>query len=266
MDLGVIIILISFGIIFGIIGSIAGIGGGVFYMSLMILLFAIPIDEARNTSTFIIFLFSGAAFINYYRQGRINLKLSLIFAGFALLGSIFASVFFILYPIDNYILKIIIASIVLASGVNMIIKAVKSYNSDENNQDPSRIDFSFKNFDFKHKLRIGIPLFFIEGFLAYLGGIGGGMLFVPILYIIFHIPIHYSTSTSTSMIFFIGIYNATARMITGEIHYLIGLFIGIGAIGGSLLGAKVSRKIPKNYLQFGVSVVLIFLAIRMYLV
>ncbi|MFX1375068.1 MAG: sulfite exporter TauE/SafE family protein [Promethearchaeota archaeon] len=266
MDLGLVFILIIFGILFGMISSISGIGGGSLYMSLMILLFAIPIDEARNTSTFIILIFSFSTFISYFRQGRVSLKLSLIFASFALLGSVTATFFFILYPIDNYVLKIIIASIVLTSGINMIVKATTSFNSDGNNHGVSNIEFSFENYDFKPNLKIGIPLFFFAGFIAYLGGIGGGMLFVPLLCILFHIPIHYSTATSASMIFFIGIYNASARMLTGDIHYLIGILIGIGAISGSLLGAKVSHKIPKNYLQFGVAVVLMLLAVRMYFV
>jgi hypothetical protein len=266
MDLGVIILLLIFGIIFGIISSLAGIGGGVFYMSLMILLFAIPINEARNTSTFIIFLFSCAAFISYYRQKKIDLKLTLVFASFALMGSIAATIFFILLPINNYVLKVIIASIVLVSGINMIRKATISYNSDRKNLEVTEIIFSFENYDFKSNLKKGIPLFFVVGFISYLSGIGGGMLFVPILCILFHIPIHYSTALSASMIFFIGIYNTSARMAFSKIHYFIGILIGIGAIIGSLIGAKVSNKIPKDYLQFGVAAVLIFLAIRMYFV
>ena len=203
MELGVVIILLIFGVIFGIISSIAGIGGGALYMSLMVLLFSIPIDEARDTSTFIILLFSSAAFISYYRQGKVDLKLPLIFAGFALVGGITATIFSILFPIDNYVLKIIIASVVLASGLNMIRKVLTSYNLDKNNNAISVIEFSFENYDYKSKLTKGIPLFFFAGFVAYLSGIGGGMLFVPVLSILFYIPIHYTTAISVSMIFFI---------------------------------------------------------------
>ncbi|MBY8989978.1 MAG: sulfite exporter TauE/SafE family protein [Candidatus Lokiarchaeota archaeon] len=266
MDLGLIILLLIFGIIFGVISSLAGIGGGALYMSLMILLLAIPIDEARNTSTFIIFLFSCVTFISYYRQGKVDLKLTLIFASFALMGSITATVVFLIYPVNNSALKVIIASIVLISGINMIRKALVSYNSDKINLGVTKIEFSFKNYDYKSNLKKGILLFFFVGFIAYLSGIGGGLLFVPILCIAFRIPIHYSTAISSSMIFFIGIYNTSARMLFSEIHYVIGILIGIGAITGSLMGAKLSNKIPKNYLQFGVAAVLILLAIRMYFV
>lgn len=264
MDILVVLILLIFGALFGIISSIAGIGGGALHMSLMILLLEISPDEARDTSTFIILFISGAALISYYKQGKIKLKLSLTFGSFALIGSIASTIFFILLPIDNYVLKVVIASVVLVSGINMIRKAVISYKAERNNTKIQNLEFSFENFDFKSNLKKAIPLFFIAGFVAHLAGIGGGMLFVPVMSILFQIPIHYTIAISTSMIFFIGSYNTASRMIIGEIQYLVGIIIAIGAIIGALLGTRLSIKIPKNYLQFGVAAVLMLLALRLY--
>jgi len=259
-----IVILLVFGVLFGIIGSMAGIGGGALHMSLMILLLNIQPDVARNTSSFIIVLFSGVASISYFKQGKVNIKLSLIFAGFALLGSISSTIFFIFFPIDNTVLRIIIASVVLVSGLNMIRKAFNSVKREKLNIMNQEIPFSFDSFDYSSNLKKGIPLFFLAGFVAYIGGIGGGMLFVPILSILFGMPIQISTATSTSMIFFLGIYNASVRLAIGFIEISIGILIGIGAILGSLYGAKLSKKIRKHYLQFFVAVILLGLAIKMY--
>jgi uncharacterized membrane protein YfcA len=270
MDSISIILLVSLGVLFGIISSVAGIGGGAMYMSVMILVYTIPINEARDTSTFIILLFSCATAIFYYRQKRVDIKISLIFAGSALLGSITATIIFLIFPIENTVLKIIIASVVLISGGNMIRKAILNYKAERDNKItndlPEIIEFTFENFDSKTNFKKGMPLFFVAGFFAYLAGIGGGMVFVPILSNLFEMPIHFTTATSAAMIFFLGIYNAGARMVIGEIHYLVGVLIAIGAIVGSLLGTKVSKKIPKVALQFLVAVVLIILAIRMYFV
>ena len=171
-----------------------------------------------------------------------------------------------IFPIDDTVLKIIIASVVLVSGLNMIRKAFNSIKREKLNIMDQEIPFSFDSFDYNTNLKKGIPLFFLAGFVAYLAGIGGGMLFVPILSILFEMPIFISTATSTTMIFFIGIYNASVRMAIGNINYLIGILIGIGAILGSLYGARLSKKIPKHILQFFVAVILIGLAIRMYLI
>lgn len=260
----IIVILIIAGFLIGTISSIAGIGGGAFYIIIMMILLAIPIDGARDTSAFIILLFSGVGLISYLRQGKVDIKLSLLFAGFALLGGIASTILLLVFPMDNSILKIVIASVVLVSGLNMIRKSLKSFKISRINGKDFELDFSYETFDYKHNLIKGFPLFFIAGFVAYLTGIGGGMLFVPILSILFGIPIHYATALSTAIIFFNGIYNATVRIFIGDIFYLTGILIAIGAIMGSLFGTKLSGKMPKSYLQFFVSIILIGLAIRMY--
>jgi uncharacterized membrane protein YfcA len=264
MDVVTIILLLVFGVLFGIISSLAGIGGGGFYTSLMIILFLIPINEARDTSTFIILLFSFVTFLNYYRHGKIDIKISLLFAGFALLGSITATIIFMILPIDNTILKIVIASVILLSGLNMIRKAIKYVNTERKNNNLIEVEFSYETFEHTTKLKVGIPLFFLAGFIAYLTGIGGGMLFVPTLSILLEIPIHFATALSSAMIFFIGIYNAIVRIFIGEIHYLFGILIASGAIVGSLIGTKYSDRIPKKHLKFFVAIILIILAIRLY--
>ena len=260
----IIVIFLVAGFLIGTVSSIAGIGGGAFYILTIMLLIAAPIDNARDTSAFIILLFSGMGFLSYLRQGKINVKISLIFTGFALLGSITASIYFIIFPIDNTILKIVIASVILVSGLNMVRKALRSLNIAKLNDNKIENVFNFETLKDKTNLLKGSPLFFIAGFVAYLSGIGGGMLFVPILNIFYGIPIHYATAVSTSIIFFIAIYNATARMFIGEIVYLAGILIGSGAIFGAIFGSKVSNKFPKRYLQFFVAAILMGLAIRMY--
>jgi uncharacterized membrane protein YfcA len=95
-------------------------------------------------------------------------------------------------------------------------------------------------------------------------GIGGGVINTPALNIILDFPIHNSTAISTSIIFFTAIYNTIIKSLNGQIDYLIGSLIAIGAILGSIFGARISKKIPKNYLQFFVALVLIGLGIRMF--
>ena len=84
----IILLLILCGILFGALTTMAGEGGGVFFVSFMVLVIGMAFDEARDTSIFIILIASGSAFITYLKQGRTDIKLSLIFTSFAILGSI----------------------------------------------------------------------------------------------------------------------------------------------------------------------------------
>lgn len=261
----IIIILLVFGLIVGIISSIAGIGGGVFFVSILTIFFLLPINEAIDTSVFIILISSGAAFIIYLKEKRTNLKLSLIFAGFSILGSILCTLMLLFIHFDNTILKYIFATVMLITGLNMVYKAIKTYKDSRNlTEEIEENDFSLENHDYKVNFKKSIPLFILAGFLAHLLGIGGGVINTPALHVVLGYPIHNSTAISTSIIFFTAIYNTIVKAIIGKINYLFGIIIGIGAVLGSILGAKVSNKMPKVTLQFFVAIILMGLAIRMY--
>ena len=126
MDFVAVVILLTAGFLFGIISSIAGIGGGVFFVSLMLLLFLIPINVAIDTSVFIILISSGAGFITYFKQERLHIKQVAIFSSFSILGSIVSTLLFTFVYLDDYILKMIFATAILIAGLNMVYKALKS--------------------------------------------------------------------------------------------------------------------------------------------
>ncbi|MFX1589378.1 MAG: TSUP family transporter, partial [Promethearchaeota archaeon] len=77
----IIIILLLLGSLVGILGTMTGTGGGVFYVSIIFLLIN-EINTSIDTSNFIILLNSASGFIIYLKDKRTNIKLSLIFSGF----------------------------------------------------------------------------------------------------------------------------------------------------------------------------------------
>ncbi len=263
MDTVGLIILLIAGFIFGTISCIAGVGGGIFFVSSMVVIFFIPINIAVDTSAFIILISSGAGFLTYLKDKRLDLKQVLIFSSFSILGSIASTLLFLFIELDNTVLKMLFATTLLLAGVNMVYKAIKSNRNNPSRED-QEVEFILSEHDYKTNLKKSIPLFFLAGFSAHLLGIGGGIINTPSLHILLQYPIHNSTAISTGIIFFTAIYNTIAKSIIGEIDYLIGFLIGIGAIFGSIFGARISGKIPKNYLQFFVAIVLMGLAIRMY--
>ena len=254
-------LLIFLGLVSGTISVIAGIGGGVFFVSIMTLLFSISIDVAVDTSAFIILFSSLIGFITYLRQKRTNLKISLIFAVFSILGSIISSIIFSFVQVDNEIYRMIFAGSLLIAGVNMIYKCYRSNKSNNNHEDGT---FSLESHDYKSNIKKAIPYFILAGFAANFLGIGGGIINSPSLHLILQFPIHNATAISTSMVFFTAIYNTIINSITGQIEVVVGIFIAIGSIIGAVLGAKISKIMPKVYLQYSVAIILICLAIYMF--
>ena len=256
-------LLILLGLLSGMVSTIAGIGGGVFFVSVMNLLFLIPLNIAVDTSTFVILFSSLAGFITYLRQKRTRIKLSLFFSAFSIIGSILATILFSFIRIDNSILKILFAITLLIAGFNMIYKVNKAKN-EVDKQEVNHIEFSLNNDEHKISFKKTIPLFILAGFTANLLGIGGGIINTPTLNLVLNFPIHNSTAISTSIIFFTAIYNTTIKSLIGQIDLIIGILIAVGSILGAIIGAKLSKKIPKVSLQFFVAIVLIGLALRMF--
>lgn len=261
-----IVLLIFLGFFAGIIASIAGIGGGVFFVTFMTLLLNIPINIAIDTSNLVILIASAAGFLSYYKQGRIHLKSTLLFSVFSILGSLACMLLFLFVTIENFVLKMLFATFLIITGVYMMFKAnkVRIIEKAKNIADKNVEIVSSKELDYKTNLKKAIPLFFLGGFIGYLLGIGGGIIYTPALNVVLDYPIHNATATSTGIIFFTAIYTVISKALFGQIDYLMGVMIGIGSILGAIVGAKVSKKMPKTTLQFFVAIVLIILAVRMY--
>jgi len=262
-----IIILLLLGSLFGILSTMTGTGGGVFYVSFITLFFLIPINVSIDTSNFIILLTSASGFIMYLKDKRTNLKLSLIFSGFSIIGCLLSTLLLVFVKIDITILKLLFATLLIIIGLYMVYKSIhkhKNSNNDNNNKLFNE-DLSFlKSIDYKTKLKKTIPLFLLAGFASNLLGIGGGVIITPALNLLLIFPIHYATAVSTSIVFFLATYNSISKLLFGQVELILGLLMGLGSILGAIIGAKISKKMPKFYLQLFVAIVLIGLAIRMY--
>ena len=255
-----ILILILCGILFGTLTTMAGEGGGIFFVSFMVLVLGMAFDEARDTSIFIILIASGSAFFTYLKQGRTDIKLSLIFSSFAILGSILCWIFLFFFPVSNESLRIIFGLVLLITAANMIFKTYK----DRNGLNSSKYDdFDITCYDCKKDLKKGIPFFMAAGFASRLIGIGGGIIHGPSLHIVFGFPIHNATAVSSSIVFFTAIFNTALLIFYGKINYQVGIFLGLGSVIGAIIGAKISHKMPKMYLQIFVATLLIFVGINM---
>ncbi|MBD3254742.1 MAG: TSUP family transporter [Candidatus Lokiarchaeota archaeon] len=258
----IIIILIILGFLVGTIASIVGIGGGVLFVPILLLIYRMPITMAIDTSTFIILISSGVGFFTYLKDRRIDLKATVIFASFSILGGLSCMFFLLFVKIEDFILRMLFATLLLIAGLNVIYKSKIWLKKKQ--PEAAEKEFSLLDHDYRTNLAKAIPLFFMAGFTAYLLGIGGGVINTPVLHIVLGYPIHNSTAMSTGIIFFTAIVNTILKAFVGQINYIVGLFIAIGAVFGAFFGAKISGKMPKKQLQIVVAIVLIIVAIRMY--
>jgi len=261
------LLIIFLGVIFGIISTIAGMGGGVFYVAFMTLFLLFPINISIDTSNFVILFTSAAGFYAYMKQKRTEIKITLIYGVFSVLGGIASTILLLMVKFDNTILEFLFGTVLIILGLNLMIVGIIKLKKDNENE-VQVLDFKnnkfFEKLNYKKNLKAGIPLFFIAGFASNLLGIGGGVISTPVLNIMLGFPIHYSTAISTSMVFITAIFNSISKFLFGQVDIFIGILLGLSSVVGAILGAKISDKIPRFYLKIILSIVLILFGIRMY--
>jgi len=103
----------------------------------------------------------------------------------------------------------------------------------------------------------------LVGIFAAMTGVGGGFLIVPILNLVFYLPVHQAVGTSLLTIIFTALFSTFAYSRQKRIDYKLGLIFTIGTIPGAILGAYTTKFLTERVLAavFGVSLMLI--ALRM---
>ncbi|MDA2989312.1 MAG: sulfite exporter TauE/SafE family protein [Actinomycetota bacterium] len=94
-------------------------------------------------------------------------------------------------------------------------------------------------------------------------GVGGGIILVPVLVLLFHMQQKNAQATSLVMVVFAATAGFATYAFTDFVAWLPAVFILAGGLIGSLLGSSVVRRTSDVRLQIGFGLLLVAVAIRM---
>jgi hypothetical protein len=106
---------------------------------------------------------------------------------------------------------------------------------------------------------------FIAGIISSLFGIGGGIIFVPIMVLIFQMTMAKAAPTSQLILFITSLMGTFTYILLSKPDYLNALFLAAGAFIGGQIGATLSNYIKEMILQKLLSIFLIAVAIKLIL-
>jgi uncharacterized membrane protein YfcA len=100
----------------------------------------------------------------------------------------------------------------------------------------------------------------VAGLLGSLTGLGGGVVIVPVLTLLFHIDIHYAIGASLVSVIATSSGAAAAYVREGFSNIRIGMFLEIATTVGALFGAYLTTKVPTHAIGIIFGVVLLYSA------
>jgi len=92
------------------------------------------------------------------------------------------------------------------------------------------------------------------GVFSALFGVGGGLIAVPLLVLVAHLPERTATATSLGAIGITVLAGVVVFGLRGEIRVGYAALVGIPAIAGVLVGTSLQQRIPANTLTYAFAV------------
>ena len=262
MDPLLLVLLIVIGLGAGILGALFGLGGGIIFVPVLLLMGLEPTEAVAISLIGIIAGSVGASTV-YVDKGLSNVRLGLLLeittATGAIIGAIVATY------LEEWVLMVIFAIIVYFSGYRMIRSPETIVHPSEDAR--GRYAFSYRDeasgeyvsYELQH-VRGGMALCTVAGMISSMTGVGGGMVKVPLMNLYMHVPMKTASATSSYMIGITAFSGTITYFLGGQVLLEYAAGIAIGAFLGSLAGTVVTRRINARHLRKYFSVVVFIMA------
>jgi uncharacterized membrane protein YfcA len=238
--------LIPLGFAAGILGSMIGLGGGIIVVPVLTFL-GFPPTAAASNSLFAALSNSIASTISYSRQKRIEYFLGLKLGLLAIPGTILGAI--ISTDVAPDIFKILFGFVLVASAIYIFLR--KQIESREKIISKQMIIFA-------------IGASFFAGIISSFFGIGGGIIFVPLMVVGMGMSMKKAAPTSQLILLFASLSGVIVHSVLGHPDFLQAGFLAIGSFFGGLVGAKLSLSVKERNLKILVSVVILIAAGKLF--
>jgi uncharacterized protein len=266
--LHILVNLIGLAFLAGFIGSISGLGGGVFIVPALVIVFKMPMRVAIGASLISVVATSAGASVAFVRDGWTNLKVAMVLECATVTGAIIGAYMAGIVP--TTILEILFAAMMLQSAYFTIKKKGDDILT---KGDPlaERLELGGQVPDETGKLisyevvKIpgGAALMVVAGLMSGLLGIGSGALKVMAMDYIMHLPLKVSSATSNFMIGVTAGAGALVFLSRGDVSTTIAAPVAIGVMVGALTGSRVLPHLKVEWLRIVFVIILILIALEM---
>jgi len=263
-----VILMFIIGLVTALVGSIAGLGGGVILVPVLLFLgdqlsaFDWVTPQSIVGISLVVMIFTGmSSALSYLKHDRVDKKIGYVFLIGSIPGGIIGSWLNQFFKTDMFSLLFGCIMIVVSLLFFIPRKTPGTYLFNKGLKREKVIEGT--TYTYQMPIVFGLILSLGVGMLSGLLGIGGGSLMVPAMILLFNMPTHIATATSMFMIFFASISSSATHIFLGHVEWAYTLYFIPGAYLGGTLGARVNRHLKGQAVEWFLRVLLILIGIRL---
>ena len=270
-DLGffLIVIVASFGA--GLVGSLVGLGGGVFVVPLLTIGFGLPFETAVGASIVSVIATSSGAAAAYVKDHITNLRVGMFLEIATTIGAVSGAYLANVAPTG--ILYVLFGTVLVVSTVPLIREIGEELPKHVVSDRWARrlsLPSSYPDAQLKREVDYGVThvplgfgMMYIAGAISGLLGIGSGTFKVLAMDTAMRLPMKVSSTTSNFMIGVTAAASAGIYFERGDIHPLVAAPVALGVLAGATIGARTLVKLSNATIRKIFIPLIALVAVRM---
>jgi uncharacterized protein len=263
-----IVALMALALVAGFVGSLSGLGGGMFIVPALVIFAHVPMQVAIGASLTAVVATSAGASVAFVRDGWTNLKVAIVLECATVTGAIAGA--FLAGLASTTLLELLFALVMLQSAYFSLRKRDSEplatsdrlchrlgLNGSFPEYDGSTVSYGVAN------LPGGAALMTLAGLMSGLLGIGSGALKVIAMDEIMHLPLKVSSATSNFMIGVTAGAGALVFLARGYMSPMVAAPVALGVTAGAIAGSKLLPYANVRWLRAAFVGILVLVAAEM---
>jgi uncharacterized membrane protein YfcA len=254
-----------------ILGSMLGLGGGVFLVPILTLFFGIDPKFAVGASAVVVVTNSVVGSTNHLRIRFTNPRLAMLLQIATAAGAIAGALYGVLA--DPRVIYIVFGAVLVYAAVSMVVRSERQVTAPPpGTPDTLRLGAAFRDPAIKEEVSyipinvgwgmgVGVGAGVISGML----GVGGGVVMVPAMNLLMRVPVKAAVGTSTFMVGMTSVATAFVFYSRGFIDPTLVVPAIVGVFLGGQIGSRLTRRIKAQRLALLFAVILLYLGLSLLL-
>ncbi|HZD35517.1 MAG TPA: sulfite exporter TauE/SafE family protein [Nitrososphaeraceae archaeon] len=239
------------GVVAGIIGSMLGLGGGIIISPILTLSGYMP-SQVASTSLLAVASTGASSTVSYSIKRKICYSIGIRVVAFAVPFTVIGALISSTLDPDEF--KIYVAVLLISTSVYLLVrKSIKVERPDN---------------EHKGKLLSNALLYAgssAAGLISSLFGLGGGIIFVPLLFGLKKLSMQQAVATSQLCILITSISGILTHSVLFQQDYVLAGVIALGAAVGAQLGSFIALRISERLLTILFSFSLVLISVQLIL-
>lgn len=224
---------LALGVIAGVMSGLFGIGGGAVMVPLLVLWLALPQHRAHATSLAAIIVTAASGMVRFAGDGEVGYAAGLSIAAGAVAGAFFGAQ--LMHRISATRLRQAFAVLMVAVSLQMLFGFTPQAGAVALSGGAAIAGY--------------VVLGVAAGILSGLMGVGGGVILVPAMVLLFGFSQHAAEGTSLLVIIPTAIVGSVRHAKNGYTDWRLGMILGAAGVVGAWVGASVALTLDAELLQ-----------------